>query len=100
MTQERAAHPYTFGLEEEYFLVRRNGRRLRHMPRRFFDACRAALGERFGSEMLQTQVEVQTAVHDDPRIGDVRASEYPGVDAQEGQPTERPHEHDVVIGAS
>lgn len=65
MTQERAAHPYTFGLEEEYFLVRRNGRRLRHMPRRFFAECREALGERFGSEMLQTQVEVQTGVHDD-----------------------------------
>jgi carboxylate-amine ligase, YbdK family len=63
---EYASHPYTFGLEEEYFLVRRNGRRLRHMPRRFFEACRSALGERFGSEMLQTQVEVQTEVHDDP----------------------------------
>lgn len=59
-------HPYTFGIEEEYFLVRRNGRRLRHMPRRFFDECRHALGERFGSEMLQTQVEVQTGVHGDP----------------------------------
>lgn len=58
-------HPYTFGIEEEYFLVRRNGRRLRHMPRAFFDACRHALGDRFGGEMLQTQVEVQTGVHGD-----------------------------------
>jgi carboxylate-amine ligase len=66
MAPEHDAHPYTFGLEEEYFLIRRNGRRLRHMPRRFFEACRTALGERFGSEMLQTQVEVQTEVHDDP----------------------------------
>lgn len=65
MTRQRDAHPYTFGLEEEYFLVRRNGRRLRHMPRGFFADCREALGERFGSEMLQTQVEVQTGVHDD-----------------------------------
>lgn len=70
MAAEPDSHPYTFGLEEEYFLVRRNGRRLRHMPRRFFDACRAALDERFGSEMLQTQVEVQTAVHDDPRAAE------------------------------
>lgn len=70
MAAERDTHPYTFGLEEEYFLVRRNGRRLRHMPRRFFEACRAELGERFGSEMLQTQVEVQTAVHDDPRAAE------------------------------
>ncbi len=61
-----AFHPYTFGLEEEYFLVRRNGRRLRHMPQRFFDACRGALGGRFCSEMLQTQVEVQTGVHHEP----------------------------------
>jgi carboxylate-amine ligase len=66
MATDHDTHPYTFGLEEEYFLIRRNGRRLRHMPRRFFEACRAALGERFGSEMLQTQVEVQTKVHDDP----------------------------------
>ncbi|MEL1265191.1 carboxylate-amine ligase [Pseudoxanthomonas putridarboris] len=59
-------HPYTFGIEEEYFLVRRNGRRLRHMPRAFFQECQHALGERFGSEMLQTQVEVQTVVHHAP----------------------------------
>ena len=59
-----AAHPYTFGLEEEYFLARRDGRRLRGMPRAFFDECRKAVGDgRFGHEMLQTQVEVQTAVH-------------------------------------
>lgn len=63
-------HAYTFGLEEEYFLVRRNGRRLRHMPRRFFADCRQALGDRFGSEMLQTQVEVQTGVHDDPHAAE------------------------------
>jgi hypothetical protein len=52
-------HPYTFGIEEEYFLIRRNARRLRHMPRVFFDECVQTLGERFGSEMLQTQVEVR-----------------------------------------
>jgi carboxylate-amine ligase len=59
-------HPYTFGIEEEYFLIRRNARRLRHMPRAFFDECVQTLGERFGSEMLQTQVEVQTTVHHSP----------------------------------
>ena len=59
-------HPYTFGIEEEYFLVRRNARRLRHMPRAFFDECRAGIGEgQFGHELLQTQVEVQTRVHHD-----------------------------------
>lgn len=58
-------HPYTFGLEEEYFLVRRNRRRLRHMPRTFFQRCHDALGDQVGSELLQTQVEVQTRVHHD-----------------------------------
>lgn len=59
-------HPYTFGLEEEYFLVRRNRRRLRHMPKTFFARCHEALGDQVGSELLQTQVEVQTRVHHDP----------------------------------
>lgn len=58
-------HPYTFGLEEEYFLVRRNRRRLRHMPKTFFARCHEALGDQVGSELLQTQVEVQTRVHHD-----------------------------------
>lgn len=58
-------HPYTFGLEEEYFLVRRNRRRLRHMPRTFLQRCHDALGDQVGSELLQTQVEVQTRVHHD-----------------------------------
>ena len=35
-------HPYTFGLEEEYFLVRRNARRLPHMPRARFHESRLA----------------------------------------------------------
>ncbi len=60
-----AKHLYTFGLEEEYFLVRRNRRRLRHMPRVFFQRCQQELGDQFGSELLQTQVEVQTHVHHD-----------------------------------
>lgn len=111
-------HPYTFGLEEEYFLVRRNGRRLRHMPRRFFDACSDALGPRFGSEMLQTQVEVQTAVHDDPRaaeddlrglrrtVGDIAhghglgilsAGTHPSAQWRGQLSTDKPH-YDQVMG--
>ncbi len=36
------------------------------MPRAFFDECRDAIGDgRFGHELLQTQVEVQTVVHHD-----------------------------------
>lgn len=118
MTQERAAHPYTFGLEEEYFLVRRNGRRLRHMPRRFFADCREALGERFGSEMLQTQVEVQTGVHDDTAaaeselrmlrrtvgesahrhgLGVLSAGTHPSASWRGQRSTDKPH-YDQVMG--
>lgn len=111
-------HPYTFGLEEEYFLVRRNGRRLRHMPRRFFAECRATLGERFGSEMLQTQVEVQTGVHDDTNaaeadlralrrtVGDIAhrhglgilsAGTHPSAQWRGQRSTDKPH-YDKVMG--
>ncbi len=37
------------------------------MPRAFFARCHEALGDRVGSELLQTQVEVQTLVHHDHR---------------------------------
>ena len=118
MSAERYAHPYTFGLEEEYFLIRRNGRRLRHMPRRFFSACRDALGGRFGSEMLQTQVEVQTAVHDDPHaaeqdlrtlrrtvgniarrhgLGILAAGTHPSAQWRGQRSTDKPH-YDQVMG--
>ena len=111
-------HAYTFGLEEEYFLVRRNGRRLRHMPRLFFADCRDALGERFGSEMLQTQVEVQTGVHDDPQaaerdlrtlrrtvadiahrhgLGILAAGTHPSAQWRGQRSTEKPH-YDQVMG--
>ena len=118
MSAEYYAHPYTFGLEEEYFLIRRNGRRLRHMPRRFFSECRDALGGRFGSEMLQTQVEVQTAVHDDPHaaeqdlrtlrrtvgniarrhgLGILAAGTHPSAQWRGQRSTDKPH-YDQVMG--
>ena len=118
MLAEHYAHPYTFGLEEEYFLIRRNGRRLRHMPRRFFSECRDALGGRFGSEMLQTQVEVQTAVHDDPHaaeqdlrtlrrtvgniarrhgLGILAAGTHPSAQWRGQRSTDKPH-YDQVMG--
>ena len=113
-----ASDDYSFGLEEEYFLVRRNGRRLRHMPRRFFTDCQQALGERFSSEMLQTQVEVQTLVHDDPDtaeedlrtlrrsvaavaerhgLGIVAAGTHPSAQWRGQLSTDKPH-YDHVMG--
>jgi len=54
---------YTFGIEEEYFLLSRsNLAPVRRMPRLFFDACRATLGERVTVELLQSQIEVMTPV--------------------------------------
>ncbi|MBX3498843.1 MAG: carboxylate-amine ligase [Alphaproteobacteria bacterium] len=54
---------YTFGIEEEYFLIRRDSLApVRRMPRPFFAACRAALGERVTVELLQSQIEVMTPV--------------------------------------
>lgn len=118
MATDRDAHPYTFGIEEEYFLVRRNGRRLRHMPRRFFSDCREALGERFSSEMLQTQVEVQTVIHDNTRaaeadlrtlrrtvgeiahrhgLGILSAGTHPSAQWRGQRSTDKPH-YDEVMG--
>ncbi|MBD9478156.1 carboxylate-amine ligase [Pseudoxanthomonas sp. PXM02] len=118
MATDPGTHPYTFGLEEEYFLIRRNGRRLRHMPRPFFTECREALGERFGSEMLQTQVEVQTGVHDDTRaaeadlrtlrrtvgsiahrhgLGILSAGTHPSAQWRGQRSTDKPH-YDQVMG--
>jgi carboxylate-amine ligase len=68
---------YTFGIEEEYFLVSRgNLAPVRRMPRQFFAACRAALGERVTVELLQSQIEVMTSVCHTPdeALAQLRAS--------------------------
>lgn len=88
------------------------------MPRRFFTECRATLGERFGSEMLQTQVEVQTGVHDDTdaaeadlrslrrSVGDIAhrhglgilsAGTHPSAQWRGQRSTDKPH-YDKVMG--
>jgi carboxylate-amine ligase len=54
---------YTFGIEEEYFLIGRGSLApVRRMPKPFFTACRASLGERVTVELLQSQIEVMTPV--------------------------------------
>src|SRR5256714_14540789 len=55
---------YTFGIEEEYFLVDAETKRvLRRMPEAFFKAAEAATDGRISREFLQAQVEVITSPH-------------------------------------
>ena len=59
----RARPSFTFGIEEEYFLVDARTRALvSEPPKRMLDACKAALGPQFSSEYQRSQIEVATAV--------------------------------------
>ena len=58
------AHLFTFGIEEEYFLVDAQTKLVtRRMPEAFFKAAEAATGGRIAREFLQAQVEVVTSPH-------------------------------------
>src|SRR5262245_36221288 len=58
---------YSFGIEEEYFLVEPRSRRaVARMPAGLLKACQRRLGERVSRELLQSQIEVATAVCHDP----------------------------------
>jgi carboxylate-amine ligase len=53
----------SYGIEEEFFLVDRATRDLAaNVPASFLRACRLALGERVGEELLQSQVETATPI--------------------------------------
>ncbi|MGD9922665.1 MAG: carboxylate-amine ligase [Pseudorhodoplanes sp.] len=57
---------FSFGIEEEYFLVdSETGSVTRRMPERFLAAAKAALGERVTGEFLQSQIEIVTAPQTD-----------------------------------
>lgn len=58
---------YTFGLEEEFFVVSTaTGELARALPAQFLARCRDRLGARVGLELLQSQIETQTEPHTDP----------------------------------
>jgi carboxylate-amine ligase len=58
--------PFSFGIEEEYFLVDRDTKAVaRKMPDGFFEAARTALGDSVAGEFLQSQIEIVTKPHDD-----------------------------------
>jgi carboxylate-amine ligase len=59
---------FRFGIEEEYFLVDAATKSVAGgMPRSFFQAAKAALGEQVSGELLQSQIEVATVPHVDVR---------------------------------
>lgn len=59
--------PFTFGIEEEFFLVNARTHTLpSRLPSRFVDNCRKVLGDGISHEMLQSQVEISSPIfHDD-----------------------------------
>jgi glutamate---cysteine ligase / carboxylate-amine ligase len=57
-----AAHEYTIGIEEEYFVVDLRTRNVRStMPQKFFRAAKRRLKDHVTNEMLQSQIEVTTS---------------------------------------
>jgi carboxylate-amine ligase len=64
LQRARAGGAFTFGIEEEYFLVDAATKRAAcGVPRAFFEAAKAATGGLCSTEFLQPQVEVATAPH-------------------------------------
>src|SRR5580698_1315794 len=57
-----AAHGYTIGIEEEYFVVDLRTRNVRAtMPQKFFRSSKRRLKHHVTNEMLQSQIEVTTS---------------------------------------
>jgi carboxylate-amine ligase len=57
-------HAFSFGIEEEYFLVDRATKRVAHdAPQAFFEAATAATEGRIAPEFLKAQIEVITSPH-------------------------------------
>src|SRR5712672_2323957 len=62
---------FTFGIEEEYFLVDAETKLVaRRMPEAFLVAAQAATGGRVSGEFLQSQIEVVSSTH--ANIADAR----------------------------
>jgi carboxylate-amine ligase len=61
-----AEFPYTFGIEEEFFLVHARTRGLMaRVPKTYLKACRKRLGDVVAPELMQSQVEIATPIlHD------------------------------------
>src|SRR5262249_31959325 len=63
---------FTFGIEEEYFVVDAQTKLAAHdVPQKFFEAAKAATDGRIAPEFLRAQIEVITSPHDN--MADARA---------------------------
>jgi glutamate---cysteine ligase / carboxylate-amine ligase len=63
LPRQPSAEASTFGIEEEYFLVRTGtGNLLKQVPRGFLRACRKRFGPVVCAELLQSQIEVASPV--------------------------------------
>ena len=59
--------PFTFGLEEEFFLTHPKSRSLAvEVPRSFLSACRRRFGNAIATELLWSQIEIVSPVFDSP----------------------------------
>lgn len=58
-----AGHEFTFGIEEEYFLVDPQTRNAAaRVPRAFLKACRKRMGSAIAPELMQSQIEVASPI--------------------------------------
>ena len=65
---------YSFGIEEEFFLVRPHSRLLAsRVPSRLLKRARADLGDSIESELLQAQIEIATPVRAATSASTIRA---------------------------
>ncbi len=63
MTHESPAFPWTFGLEEEFFLAHPRSRALAtSVPRSLMRACRRRFGDAIAPELLHSQIEIVSPV--------------------------------------
>ena len=63
MTTAQERFPYTFGIEEEFFLTHPKSRSLAvEVPRSFLRACRRRFGSAIAPELLWSQIEVVSPV--------------------------------------
>ena len=84
---------FSFGIEEEYFLVDSGTKAVaRKMPEGFFAAAKAALGEQVTGEFLQSQIEIVTAPQTDTAAARQNLR-YLAANARRGREHLRPRHH-------
>ena len=85
-------HTYTFGIEEEFFLVDlRTRNAMARMPRRLVKLCRGRLGEAVTWELKQAQIETAT-----PVLADVVSPAAPNLDPTDVERRITPHTRAVI----